>query len=165
MVKKGVIATLFTLAGLVLAASVALPVCYFLNEQSQSVDPSKNPDVTFVDEEVHLSTDANPLFPGESRKLIVSVSKTIEAECNTSVYFDSFSGDGYEYLSLSIAKGEEEQGVISSIKNATEEKPMTFKTFIGKDTSFSFRYSLSKDVPSTYENLSFSFTMHMRVGD
>lgn len=163
MIKKGIIITTFILGGLILGGSVALPVSYFINEQYQNVASSQNDDVLVKDEEVYLSTEENPLFPGESRELNVSVSKTIPATCDVRVYFDSFSGEGYEYLSLSIKKDNEEKASVSSIVDANENNVINIETHIDKDSSFQFCYTLSKDLPSTYEDLSFSFTMHMRV--
>ncbi len=164
MIKKGIIATLFALGGVTLSAAVVLPICYAFNEQYQNVDSSQSDNRVLVkNETVYLSDEDNPLYPGDSRELYVSASLTIAGQSNVSVYFDSFEGEGYDYLSLSIKDKEEECANVVSIGNASKESPIAFEAWIEKDTELSFRYTLSRDLPSSYESLSFSFSMHMRV--
>ncbi len=164
MIKKGVIITLFALSGVVLGATAAIPVCYALNEQYQNVASSQSDgNVMVKDEEVHLSTDENPLFPGDKRTLTIDLKQTIEKSNKVSVYFDKYSGQGYEYLSLSIKDEEQTYMPDALIESATSESPWEFSMKVGKQSGLSFVYTLSKDVPSTYEDLAFSFTMHLRV--
>lgn len=164
MIKKGVIITLFVLSGVVLGASAAIPVCYALNEQYQNIASSQNDgNVLVKDEEVHLSTEESPLFPGEKRTLTIDLNQTIEKNNKVSVYFDSYSGQGYEYLSLSIKDEAQTYVQENLIEKATNESPWEFSMRVNKQSSLDFVYALSKDVPSTYEDLSFCFTMHLRV--
>ncbi len=164
MIKKGVIAALFALGAAMLSAAVILPICYAFNEQYQNVDSSQSDNRVLVkNETVYLSDEENPLYPGESRELSVAASLTIAGKSDVSVYFDSFEGEGYDYLSLSIKEKEEECASIPSIGNANKESPIAFEAWVEKDTKLSFCYTLSKDLPSSYESLSFSFSMHMRI--
>ncbi len=164
MIKKGIVIALFSLSGVVLASSVAVPICYAVNEQYQSIDSSQpDPSVFVKDGKVYLASEENPLFPGDTRVLEVRLDMTTAKNSKVTLYYDSYTGEGYEYLSLTITWEGQTLLPITAIEKAKQETPLEFNVVDQKNTLLEFHYTLSKDVPSTHEDLSFSFAMHMSV--
>lgn len=164
MIKKGLIIALFSLAGVVLGTSVAVPVCYAINEQYQKLDSTQPDSNVYIEErEVYLSDEENPLFPGETRILEIRLDMTTEKESKITLYYDSYTGKGYEYLSLTLNSQGKNYLPSTAIETATKENPLQFNMNVKENTLLEFHYTLSKDLPSTYEDLSFSFAMHLEV--
>lgn len=164
MIKRGLIIGLFSLAGVVLGTSIAIPVFYAINEQYQNINSSqRDPNVLVKDQEVYLSTEENPLFPGDTRTLDVRLDMTTTKESKITLYYDSYSGKGYEYLSLAVDGEGQPMLPYTAIEKATQDNPLEFTMTVKENTLLQFHYTLSRDVPSTYEDLSFSFCMHLAV--
>ena len=166
MIKKGLIVALFTLGGVVVAGGVAAPVCYFLNAQSQNVKSEQSDSKVLVkDEEVYLSTNENPLYPGESRTVDIEIKETIPTNTEVSLYYDDFVGKGHEYLSLNIfdSTKETKYASMTSIKDNSADNKLTFKFTPKSEDALKFVYTLSSELPNEYQELEFSFTMHLVV--
>ncbi len=166
MIKKGLIIALFALGGVTAVGGVAAPVCYFLNEQSQKVKADQSDkNVLIKNEEVYLSTDENPLYPGESRVVDIEIKEAIPTNSEVSLYYDSFTGKGHEYLSLEVYDSSKETKFtsIDSIKNTSEENKLTFTFTPKKEDVLKFVYTLSSSLPEECMESEFSFSMHLMV--
>jgi hypothetical protein len=164
MIGKGWIISTFVFGGVLLAGAVAVPVAYVYNEQHQSLNETSLAAGVLVDEnhEVHLGTVDNPLYPGDSRTLDYDVEMMWAGKVNVSVYFDDFQGEGQQYLSVKVTTDNYESPV-TTLTNWTKEKPFTFETVMEKQQTFHFTYSLSRDLGSEIDSLSFSFQSHLKV--
>lgn len=164
MIKKGWIISIFCLGGVLIGGAIAFPIAYVYNEQYQSLNESSlNPGI-LVDEnhEVHLGTDEEPFFPGETRTLDYDVEMKWSGNAKTTVYFDRFAGNGQEYLSVQVTT-DDYASPVQAITKWSEATPFTFEVVVKEKQTFQFHYSLARELGSEIDSLSFSFQSHFRV--
>lgn len=164
MISKGLIIASFCLAGTMTAGAVALPVAYFYNEQKQSLASEQKDENVLVDEnkEVHLGTEDNPIFPGDSVTVDFNVEMAWGGTAKSKVYFDKFVGEGQSFLSVQVVT-DDFSSPVQPIASWDKENPLAFKTEVKEKATFHFVYSLSRDLGSEVDSLSFSFVSHLRV--
>ena len=157
--KKGLIVGLFICGTLVLGATAGFVIAYEWNAQQFSIHDSNH--VAVKNNEVFLSDNEHPLYPGEERFYTVDVEVDWGGKSDVTVYFHNFE---VSEDAVSVVVSYADYSSPSMPINAyTEESPLKFEANLVKgNNSFKFTYTVN-ELGDDVEDISLTFRNTIRV--